>query len=744
MSLFNFRSFKGENTVGLSPKGLYGVIGSYVGQEDVSNGAGKTSFIMGINYLLLINELPATELQNWQDETPFYVKGEFDLDQEPLEITRGAGKFEINYRNKTLVGEEAKAYLKQLLLEPYILEKLIYRPQQSEGIFVPMSSSERYQFLYDITDLKNIEIIIDKSKQIILQKANDMIQFKLNKISQEEKLSWHQNQISKINEQVKEIQQKVYSTEGKLVSLVEPKEQDYEVSVNHLQKQINSLKETEPKEPSFFDEQAINRIEEEIAQLKNSPILSVDDEYSRRISFLNDELSKETSYKQSITYKIDNIVLEVNIKSSNILSNELQIQECSEAVGIKNQYEQAVTAKEKTLGRHLSLAENKCPECHSVLNEQHLSEVKEKHQKELQIFETSIKLYLNNKQIIDNTINLINQNSQLKNEIDALNHEKQSLNLELSEIQNKINLFSQSIENCKKTCEIELNSLTEKRQGKLNLLNNQLASTKNRFKTDFLTAKNKWLTEMSKLETQLNSQVQANSALFQKTKSNYENSKVEYQTKINSFKGEIERAKSTLYEFNEQIVLIEKNIADTIKDILENELSIKLETEICSALGKSGFSGAYLFDILNYLTELTNKNLNTIPIMDRFSVVIDSEKVLKNLNTKPDIDIKIFNADKEISYKALSGGQKQAMSWCIDQGIDELISEKHNKVFNWKVLDEPFSALDLNGKQNAMEFLRRYAADKLILITDHGKILNDSLDGEIKISFEHQKSSFVA
>ena len=45
-----------------------------------------------------------------------------------------------------------------------------------------------------------------------------------------------------------------------------------------------------------------------------------------------------------------------------------------------------------------------------------------------------------------------------------------------------------------------------------------------------------------------------------------------------------------------------------------------------------------------------------MPIMDRFSIDIDSEKLLKNNNVKPDIDVKIFNSNKEISYRSLSGG----------------------------------------------------------------------------------------
>ena len=222
----------------------------------------------------------------------------------------------------------------------------------------------------------------------------------------------------------------------------------------------------------------------------------------------------------------------------------------------------------------------------------------------------------------------------------------------------------------------------------------------------------------------------------------YENSKIEFQTKNDSNKNEIERALATVANFNKEILILQNNISDTINNIARSENQIKIENEICGALGKGGFSGAYLVDILNYLTELTNNNLNSMPIMDRFSIMIDSEKLLKNQNIKPDIDVKIFSSGKEISYKSLSGGQKQSLNWATDQAIDKLITEKYDKSFSWQVLDEPFSALDLVSKQSAIQMLSKSSKDKAIFITDHSKFISDNLDGEIKIIFDNNGSHF--
>lgn len=723
-----------------------GVTGAYVGQDGVSNGSGKSSFLMALNYSLLINELSNSELQCRKDETPFYVTSEFDIDGETCVITRGSGLFKINYKDNILTGEEAKEFLKRLLMPPEILEKLIYRPQQSEGLFIPLTSSDRYKFLYQITDLQDLEEIIINSKETLKIKEEELIKFNNNKLSLETQMSWNKDQITKINEQTKEIQNRIYAAETESISLTAPNEKDFSININSLNKQLELLKTKEPKEENFINNEILNNLEKQIVNLKELPLLSDEDIYSIKINQLNNDLKVSKDDELEKITLLNSIDKELFSQTDNLLKNELIIQEHLQnnlhPVDIKNQYEQALVAKEKTIQKRLSLQKEKCPECNNLIENYNLQSMKEKYNNELLKLEEVTSRYLNNRNAIDNIINLINQNNEFKNLINEFSNQKKIIELELNNIKHKINYFNQNIETCKNTSEIEFAHLKDKRHGQLNLLNNQLASHKERFKSDFLSEKNNWLIKLSKLEKEIDVKNDFNKKAYLEAKQAFDNKKLELKIKINSFKSEITRASENIFNFKEQMNLIQKNISDIVINIQSCEYQIKLENEICEVLGKNGFSGAYLFNILNYLTELINDNLNSIPVMDRFSVIVDSEKTLKNKETKADIDIKIYNADKEISYKSLSGGQKQALNWAIDFSIDRIITEKHNKNINFKILDEPFSALDLNGKESSLRLLKKYSGNKLILITDHGKFLNDILDEEIKIVFENQESRF--
>ena len=746
LTLHNFLSFRGTNTIKMPPEGLIAVTGAYRDNEALSNGSGKSSFLRALNYLFLISELSNSEIQNRKDDSPFYVKGVFEVDDEELIITRGAGLFKINYQGFDTLAEEAKTLLKRLILDPDIIEKLTYRKQGSEGIFIPLSSSERYQFLFQITDLEHIEQIIDKSKEIIKNKESDLLKSESDKSSLEERSIWTREQIVKINVQIQEIQHRIYATEADLIQLKEPVEEDYNINLKSLIRSINAIKEKEPRQLDYENSQLLTDIENEITNIKSSPLLSPEDIYAIKINQLHAELSTLQSEELKQLSLINSIDENVSKQTSELLKNELDLQDYLQnnqnPIDVKNQCEQALIAREKALERRGALTDDKCPECSSALNLDQSAVIKTRYDVELLTIEKVIDRYLSNREEIDSKGALIKRNTDLQSSIKDLSDKNKIFNMQLNNIMHKINHVNQQIQTCKDTTEIEINNLKDKRLGQLNLLYNQLASHKERFKNDFLVAKNKWLTDLSKLEKELDTKTQISKENYQKSLNIFLKSKGEISLKISLFKNEIDRANKNIEELNQQVDLINQSVSDIIQNIQNIKNEIQLEMEICSALGKNGFSGAYLFDILNYLTELTNNNLNSIEIMDRFSIAIDSEKILKNKNVKPDIDIRIFNSDQEVSYKTLSGGQRQAINWSVDQAIDKIITDKHDKQLNWKLLDEPFHALDLSGKESAIGLLKKNATGKLILITDHSKFLSDSLDGTIKINFENQESHF--
>ena len=494
---------------------------------------------MAINHLLLINELPATELQNWYSEKPYFVKGTFLYDNEQLEIIRGSGLFKVNFKDKELSGEEAKTYLKQLLIEPSILEKLIYRKQQSEGIFLPLSSSERYNFLYQITDLHRIEDITENCKKTINQSEKELIELNFNKKSSDDKLSFQQQQITRINEQVQELNKRIQYLSSNLNSLKEPDEDKYKVNLNHLQKHIDKISAEQPRKEGFIDNDLLLKIENEINELKNTILFTPDEEYTKRTFSLNEQLEELKIQIRNSQTDFDVIEGMIDEKEGIILKNQSVIANCNfqfEPLEIKSQYEQCIVHKTQLMDKLSSISLARCPECSSVVSNENAERLKEKTKKEMTQLQEVINFYENNKSSVEECITLENEINLLCNEIEILNREKNESNLKLLELNHKLNYIKQTLENCKNTVELEYKSLQEKKTGKLNLLYNQAASNKERFTNDYLTANNKWLTELNKAEKSLNDQINKNKELYQKKRICMKILKLNFKQKMTQIK----------------------------------------------------------------------------------------------------------------------------------------------------------------------------------------------------------------
>lgn len=160
-----------------------------------------------------------------------------------------------------------------------------------------------------------------------------------------------------------------------------------------------------------------------------------------------------------------------------------------------------------------------------------------------------------------------------------------------------------------------------------------------------------------------------------------------------------------------------------------------ITTALSKVLSKSGFVG-YIFDtILEELNYETNNNLKMIPNASKFTLGFSSDKVTKTTNNvSKSITFKLWNSDSVISLESLSGGERRSLIIAVDEALDSVLSRRTGVKVNWKFLDEPFDAIDINSKEALLEFYRNKSNDRLYFIIDHASELNAGLDHSIKLT----------
>ena len=166
----NFRSFLGTHTINFDKTGLCLIRGS---NEDTGgeSGAGKTSVILGISYLLGVASYSTKEMQCWLTEEPMHVRGHFTTPDGPLVITRGTKKLVVEYKGEKTTGKEAEPLLDRIFgVSATMRGVLTYRAQKEPGFFLNMTDGEKKEFLTELLGLVSVESAItsatDQAKEL--------------------------------------------------------------------------------------------------------------------------------------------------------------------------------------------------------------------------------------------------------------------------------------------------------------------------------------------------------------------------------------------------------------------------------------------------------------------------------------------------------------------------------------------------------------------------------------------------
>lgn len=242
-----------------------------------SSGAGKSTVFNAIDFLFGLNSVSNSMLQSRLTEDNISVEGEFDLDGQPLTISRGKKlKIEINGEIITGSSKITEEKLDQIIAIPrHLFRPMLHKKQGEKGFFLNFTPSETNSFLTDclgLGDFKNHIInldikILDLSKKISSSrtslesnetglKASRDASAALGEAPEKEvdqtTVIGLKNNMDKANEELKALIESQQLEEVNFVDLFKPKllEENYDSSnIEKLEKEIYVL---QCKRSDFF------------------------------------------------------------------------------------------------------------------------------------------------------------------------------------------------------------------------------------------------------------------------------------------------------------------------------------------------------------------------------------------------------------------------------------------------------------------------------------------------------------
>jgi len=620
-----FRSFV-QGEVSFPPNGLVLVRGTNPVTGD-SSGTGKSTIMLAVAYALDMCPFPATELQSWYTDEPMQVELLLDTPRGSVVIKRGK-------KNSFKVGDQppitgakaiAEAIRETFGLDADTLRSITYRAQNTRGLFLSLSDSEKKEFLTRILGLAKVEQAVDL--------ADSKIKELESLIRTEENLAFNlQNDLDRILEQeLPEFQSDVAQKE----ELLKAHEELTAIQAN-IKAAWDGAKEA--KEKASEDPRLVGL---------NQTLLAA------RGHLENAKKANQDRFKQFQTKQEG---LRGQLKS--ISAQEIQLQTTvSDIYSFEQKLKKALEGK-----------------CHTCLRPWDEAE--------------------GNAVAIRMTLLNLNANRESyakaikgKKEVEEALRETFPQDAVLEKLESVVDTVEDQIRD--RTMELSTGP-TQEAQRKVNELNILRASVSTRIRG---------------LEQQITMIADMNRKL-ESTRKSMEKERDETRKRLDQHKAKL---------------------ADLQKQ--QNT-----EKDFSAMMGYQGFLGVIFGDALRDIEIRTNERLARLANVSNVTIHFKSEVVTGKGTIKRIITPIAYIGGHEAKLESgLSGGMYTSVEGVVDLAVMAVAQERTGTLPGFLFLDESFNGQGNATKESAMEVLREYGQEKLVIVVDHSSELKETFSQFIDI-----------
>lgn len=713
LKLQNIGRFVEEQTIDFTSLGSLVQVDGQNLNTNGSSGAGKSTVFKALDFLLGLNDISNGILQSRLTKESISVIGIFDYDGLPLRIERSK-KLLIDLNGEITTGSSklTEEKLDQIIGMPRdLFRKILHKRQGEGGFFLDMGSSEVHKFLTSCLNLEKEQSKILTLDARLKTLSDTETSFKTIVESNRMAMEATQNAILSLGSPP------VLETTPEALEALKVK---YTETLNNHKLVKNAhkieLEDFEKTRPNLltvpFDRSNIEKLEADINDIKSKIANYEKIEQNRQLS-IKDKISE----LQTLSNKLQNQELsrQSQVKSS-ISALKLAISKNEALVSLGSKAKKEATILFEELQK---VKASICPTC----SQNWITD--ECKAKESEILN---KIWDHKK--------TVNVGNEAFNKITLDNEQLQILNLELhprdtleiEKISNEISFIKKEVELQTHPEQVSLCQLWSSKSEELKL--ERAKESEYQFKENAKTQL--ILVNWAQKQTELRKSHETTIKLVQdeenKATFEYESAR----NKIKSFEESQKRYQDSLNKLNEQLNKYAEQSNNTACEWLavSEEIDLVQESKKCI---KSYLSCSFE-DALDSIGETATKLVRGIPNMATATVQFEGLKETKEGKIKEEVTCTIsMDGEIGIPVKSLSGGERSSVDLGIDLAVIQFIEERTGKGIDLFILDEPFTGLDSQCCEDAIEMLKGCTAGKRIFLVDHNPVINQTIENRITV-----------
>jgi DNA repair exonuclease SbcCD ATPase subunit len=481
--------FVDKQTIDLESKSHLIQIDGHNTNTGGSSGAGKSTTVEALAFLLGISEIPATQLQSRITDDPMWVQGEFEGG---IIITRSKKEgLTIQTPYETVSGNSklTEEKLDEIIgVNRDLLKTMCYKRQKQGGFFLNLTPKQSYDFLMQCLDLREFQNKIFKLDDLLKNK------YKPKKIELESSVKTLNDGIDQLRSLL--FQKTPPQKEEQDDSLLKISIQDLKMRLEALQEERDQLIDEIGSKPelvlvSFEKDQELSNINNQISELKiiiSNNVNNKNTEIQQASSaiFKIREHIKELNQLKNKAVELDSSVQKLCNELKHLEAGDcptcLRVWETEENAQKMQQIANQIESNKKIIEEYLKevqkiphykmmekkaeeLLQNRIDRAINVLEEKDLIELQEK-QRVLMNEKENIKSTANQeclKRVNEWNYKILNINKKYNEESSGLETQISHLAHEIEKIQLKKNNYTQALEIYEKDCKnikdkISLNS----------------------------------------------------------------------------------------------------------------------------------------------------------------------------------------------------------------------------------------------------------------------------------------------
>jgi len=262
-----------------------------------------------------------------------------------------------------------------------------------------------------------------------------------------------------------------------------------------------------------------------------------------------------------------------------------------------------------------------------------------------------------------------------------------------------------------------------------------------------------------------NLKIQLDAQFQEKTQTLTNASTNELQQALNGIRMELGSARSRISGIGQQLAMVravndklhqarkfaEQNITAVKARISNSEAMLQrygtelnAERDFVALMGREGFLGVIFDDVLKEIEAEANERLGRLANVSHVTIHFKSEVVTAKGTLKRSITpIVSINGHEARPDSGLSGGMYTSVEGQVDLAVMAVVQRRTGSLPGFLFLDESFNGQGNVTKEAAMEVLREYAQEKLVVVIDHNSEFKELFSQYIDVVYKDGKSEIA-